>query len=60
VGKVFEILAEGSSKRSDDFMSGRTSQNKVVVFPRGELKKGEYARVLIEKSTSATLLGKMI
>ncbi len=60
VGKVFEILAEGSSKRSDDFLSGRTSQNKVVVFPRGELKKGEYARVLIEKSTSATLLGKMI
>jgi tRNA-2-methylthio-N6-dimethylallyladenosine synthase len=60
VGKVLEILAEGFSKRSDDFLSGRTSQNKVVVFPRGDLKKGEYAKVLVEKSTSATLLGKMI
>jgi tRNA-2-methylthio-N6-dimethylallyladenosine synthase len=60
VGQVFEILVEGPSKRSNEFLSGRTSQNKVVVFPRGELKKGEYARVLIEKSTSATLLGKMI
>lgn len=60
VGKIFEILAEGFSKRSGDFLSGRTSQNKVVVFPRGELIKGEYAKVVIEKSTSATLLGKMI
>jgi tRNA-2-methylthio-N6-dimethylallyladenosine synthase len=60
VGKVFEILAEGPSKRSADFFSGRTSQNKVVVFPRGDVKKGEYAKVLIERSTSATLIGKMI
>jgi tRNA-2-methylthio-N6-dimethylallyladenosine synthase len=60
VGKVFEILAEGYSKRSDDFLSGRTSQNKVVVFPQGELRKGEYAKVMIERSTSATLIGKMI
>jgi tRNA-2-methylthio-N6-dimethylallyladenosine synthase len=60
VGKVYEILAEGTSKRADDFLSGRTSHNKVVVFPRGDLKKGEYAKVLIERSTSATLIGKMI
>ena len=60
VGKIFEILAEGTSKRADDFLSGRTSHNKVVVFPRGDLKKGEYAKVLIERSTSATLIGKMI
>jgi tRNA-2-methylthio-N6-dimethylallyladenosine synthase len=60
VGKVFEVLAEGPSKRSDEFLAGRTSQNKVVVFPKGNLKKGEYVNVLIEKSTSATLIGKVV
>jgi tRNA-2-methylthio-N6-dimethylallyladenosine synthase len=60
VGKVFEVLIEGSSKRSDDFLSGRTSQNKVVVFPKTNNEKGEYAKVLIEKCTSATLIGKSI
>jgi len=60
VGKIFEILTEGTSKRSSDFLSGRTSHNKVVVFPKGDLKKGDYSKVLIERSTSATLIGKMI
>ncbi len=60
IGKVFEVLIEGSSKRSKDFLSGRTSQNKVVVFNGGDFKKGEYAKVLIEKCTSATLIGKAI
>ena len=60
VGKIFEVLTEGSSKRSADFLSGRTSHNKVVVFPKGDIKKGDYAKVLIERSTSATLIGKMI
>jgi tRNA-2-methylthio-N6-dimethylallyladenosine synthase len=59
VGKVFEVLAEGPSKRSPDYLSGRTSQNKVVVFPEGGHKKGEYLRVAIERSTSATLIGKV-
>jgi len=58
VGKTYEVLIEGFSKRSDKFLSGRTSQNKVVVFPRGTHKKGEYVNVLIERSTSATLIGK--
>ena len=60
IGKVCEVLIEGNSKRSDKFLSGRTSQNKMVVFPSGGYKKGEYAKVLIERCTSATLMGKPI
>jgi tRNA-2-methylthio-N6-dimethylallyladenosine synthase len=60
IGMVFEVLIEGFSKRSAEYFSGRTSQNKVVVFPGGDFKKGEYVRVLIERSTSATLIGKCI
>jgi len=57
VGRVFEVLIEGFSKRSEDHLSGRTSHNKVVVFPGKDHKKGEYVDVFIEKSTSATLIG---
>ena len=60
VGKVYEVLIEGFSKRSDEYLSGRTSRNKVVVFPGGDLKKGDYVKVLIERCTSATLIGKSI
>lgn len=60
IGRIFEVLTEGYSKRSDQFLSGRTSQNKVVVFPAGNIGKGEYVKVLIEKSTSATLIGKVV
>jgi len=60
IGMVFDILIEGFSKRSAEYLSGRTSQNKVVVFPGGDFKKGEYVRVLIERCTSATLIGKCI
>jgi tRNA-2-methylthio-N6-dimethylallyladenosine synthase len=60
IGKIFDVLIEGSSKRSAEFLSGRTSHNKVVVFPVVESKKGEYVKVLIEKTTSATLIGKCI
>ena len=60
VGKVFEVLIEGFSKRSEDHLSGRTSQNKVVVFPADGHEKGEYVNVIIEKCTSATLLGRVI
>jgi len=59
IGKTFDVLIEGSSKRSEDFLSGRTSQNKVVVFPGGDNKKGEYIKVIIERCTSATLMGKI-
>jgi tRNA-2-methylthio-N6-dimethylallyladenosine synthase len=60
VGKVFEVLIEGQSKRSQEFLSGRTSQNKVVVFPGEDHKKGEYINVFIERCTSATLIGKIV
>ena len=60
IGKVYEVLIEGSSKRSKEHLSGRTSQNKVVVFPRDNHSEGEYVNVLIERCTSATLIGKII
>jgi tRNA-2-methylthio-N6-dimethylallyladenosine synthase len=60
IGKTVEVLIEGTSKRSSDFLSGRSSQNKVVVFPGGDHRKGEYVNVLIERCTSATLIGKVV
>jgi tRNA-2-methylthio-N6-dimethylallyladenosine synthase len=60
IGMVFEVLIEGFSKRSEEYFSGRTSQNKVVVFPGASHKKGDYIKVLVEKCTSATLIGKNI
>ena len=60
IGRIVEVLIEGYSKRSTEHLSGRTTQNKVVVFPAGDHKKGEYTKVLIEKNTSATLIGKCI
>ncbi|MGB8490085.1 MAG: tRNA (N6-isopentenyl adenosine(37)-C2)-methylthiotransferase MiaB [Bacteroidales bacterium] len=60
VGKIFEVLIEGYSKRSAEHLSGRTSQNKVVVFADNGRMKGEYVNVLIERCTSATLIGKII
>ncbi len=59
VGKVFELLIEGVSKRSPDHFSGRISQNKVVVFPKENRKKGEYVKVRINRCTSATLIGEI-
>lgn len=59
-GKTVEVLVEGFSKRSDEFLNGRTSQNKVVVFPAGNVKKGDYVKVFIERTTSATLVGKLV
>lgn len=60
IGKTFTVLIEGPSKRSDEFLQGRNSANKVVVFPRGNFKKGEYVNVLIEDCTGATLIGKAV
>lgn len=59
VGKDFEVLIEDFSKRSEEQLSGRTSQNKVVIFPGEGHKKGEYVNVKIERCTSATLIGKI-
>lgn len=60
VGKTFTVLTEGRSKRSLDFLSGRTSQNKVVVFPDNGARQGDYVNVFIDRCTSATLIGKAV
>ena len=60
VGKEFEVLVEGTSKRSSDELFGRTSQNKVVVFPRGDHKPGEFVRVRVTDASSATLRGEEV
>ena len=57
LGKTFEVLVEGYSKKSRDFLFGRTSQNKVVVFPRLNHSVGDYVNVEIIDCTSATLIG---
>lgn len=60
VGREFEVLVEGESKRDARQLSGRTSQNKVVVFDRGSHRIGEYVRVRITGCTAATLFGEAI
>ena len=60
VGKEFEVLVEGVSKRSADELFGRTSQNKVVVFPRGNHKPGDFIRVRVTDASSATLKGTLL
>ena len=59
VGKTFEILVEGYSKRSKNDMFGRTQQNKVIVFPAGNAKVGEYRMAHVTSASSATLLGEL-
>lgn len=61
IGKTFKILIEGDSKKSDRDWMGRSSENKVVVFPKdGVLKKGDYVHVRVVDSTGGTLLGETI
>ena len=61
IGKEFEVLIEGHSKRSDKQLCGRTSQNKMVVFDAAEgLKAGDYATVRIHDCSSATLFGTLV
>ncbi|MBL7722005.1 MAG: tRNA (N6-isopentenyl adenosine(37)-C2)-methylthiotransferase MiaB [Chitinophagaceae bacterium] len=62
IGKIFKVLIEGDSKKSDKDWMGRSSQNKVVVFPKEnfELKKGDYVDVMVNDCTQATLLGKIV
>ena len=60
VGKTFEVLVEGRSKRSADDMCGRTSQNKLVVFPKESAKIGDLVQVHIDEASAATLIGKIV
>lgn len=60
MGKIFEVLVEGTSKKSDMELYGRTSQNKVVVFPKKEYHIGDLVQVKITNCTKATLIGESI
>ena len=60
VGKEMEVLVEGRSKRSADEHFGRTSQNKVVVFSKGDTYPGQFVKVRILDASSATLRGELV
>ncbi|HOK50343.1 MAG TPA: tRNA (N6-isopentenyl adenosine(37)-C2)-methylthiotransferase MiaB [Bacteroidales bacterium] len=60
IGKTFEVLVEGVSKKSANELFGRTSQNKVVVFPKHNFSPGHYVQVRIKDCTSATLIGEIV
>ena len=60
LGKIHRVLAEQVSKKSINELSGRNSQNSVVVFPREHYKPGDYVNVLVTDCTSATLIGKVV
>ena len=60
VGREFEVLVEGFSKRSREQLFGRTEQNKVVVFDRGDYRVGQYVKVRVTSSSSATLKGEAL
>lgn len=57
LGKTFRVLVEGASKRSADYLYGRNSQNKVIIFPKGNHQIGEYIDVAVKDCTAATLFG---
>jgi tRNA-2-methylthio-N6-dimethylallyladenosine synthase len=57
IGKVFKVLVEGASKRSEEHLQGRNTANKVIIFPKGNNKKGDYVNVLVESCTGGTLVG---
>ncbi|HBJ77338.1 MAG TPA: tRNA (N6-isopentenyl adenosine(37)-C2)-methylthiotransferase MiaB, partial [Porphyromonadaceae bacterium] len=60
IGKIYEVLVEGESKRSPKQMCGRTPQNKMMIFERGNLQKGDRANVKVTFATSATLIGEVV
>ncbi len=60
VGRVHQVLVENFSKRSKDDLSGRNSQNQVVIFPKGNFQKGDYVNVLVHTNTGGSLLGEAI
>jgi tRNA-2-methylthio-N6-dimethylallyladenosine synthase len=60
LGKVHKVLVEGTSKRSEEQLFGRNSENVVMVFPKGDLKPGMYAYVKANDCTSTTLIGEVL
>lgn len=60
IGREFEVLVEGVSKRNAGELFGRTSQNKVAVFPAGTARPGDFVRIRVTSATSATLLAEIV
>lgn len=60
IGKTFEVLVEGYSKRSREQLCGRTQQNKMIVFPKGNAKAGDFVMVRVTEASSATLIGEIV
>ena len=60
VGRVHKVLVENTSKRSQEHLSGRNSQNQVVIFPRGTFQKGDYVNVFVSSTTGGALLGEAV
>lgn len=60
IGKTFEVLIEGFSKRSREQLFGRTSQNKVVIFDKQDFHVGQFIQVKITRASSATLFGEVV
>ena len=60
IGKVYEVMVEGFSKRSKEQLFGRTSQNKVVIFPREGRHIGEFIKIKVLSVSSATLIGEVL
>ncbi|SFP93534.1 tRNA (N6-isopentenyl adenosine(37)-C2)-methylthiotransferase MiaB [Hymenobacter arizonensis] len=60
VGRVHQVLVENFSKRSKEHLSGRNSQNQVVIFPKQNFKKGDYVNVLVHSATASTMLGEAV
>src|SRR5579862_8159217 len=61
IGTTQKVLIEGFSKKSDNDYCGKSDQNAMVVFPVGQnYKPGQYVNVLIERSTTATLIGRVV
>ncbi len=60
IGKTYKVLIEGESKKSGDDYKGRNDQNVTVIFPKEEAQLGQYVNVLIESSTTTSLIGKIV
>ena len=60
IGRVYEVLIERVSKKSDEMFSGRNTYNSTIVFPREDYRIGEYVNVLVEECTTLTLKGRIV
>jgi tRNA-2-methylthio-N6-dimethylallyladenosine synthase len=60
VGKIFEVLVEGASKKNSDDHCGRNQQNKMIIFPKKDSQQGDYVQVMVTSCTSGTLKGEIV